>query len=165
MKQSAPGPEAREGLGRARPFSKMGPEVVDRIFSCMNERSYGPGETLIRQGDEGDCLLVLLQGTTRVDVRDPAGGSHEVGRAGPGEVLGELALLTREQRSADVVAETAVRALTLSAGDFESLALRHPELGILANRSAATGSGAASAGAAWRSSTRRSSRARDAPSR
>ncbi len=131
MKHPTPGPAARERLGRARPFSKMGPEVVDRIFSCMRERRYRRGETLIRQGDEGDCLLVLLQGTVRVDVRDPAGESHEVGRAGPGEVLGELALLTREKRSADVVAESAVHALTLSAGDFDGLALRHPELGIL----------------------------------
>ncbi|HEX6985829.1 MAG TPA: protein kinase, partial [Planctomycetaceae bacterium] len=55
-------------------------------------------------------------------------GPHVIDRAGPGEVLGEMALVTAEPRSADVVALDAVRARVLPVDAFHRLAARHPVL-------------------------------------
>jgi len=62
-----------------------------------------------------------------VVLRDEREGDHELDTLGPGAVLGEMALLTKESRNADVIALGPVRALALTADDFAALVERHPE--------------------------------------
>ncbi|MCP3980997.1 MAG: protein kinase [bacterium] len=123
--------ESRHHLAVSRPFHELPIDVVSEIFDRMEERLYDSGEVLIRQEDPGDHLLVLLEGEVDVSVRDPSGGAHHIARAGRGDVIGEMALITGEKRSADVTAVGEVRALGLSALDFHDLARQHLELGML----------------------------------
>lgn len=64
------------------------------------------GDVLVRQGDVGDTLYLLLTGALRVRVSEPTSvaGYRTVASLAPGEVVGELALLASVPRSADVVA-------------------------------------------------------------
>jgi CRP-like cAMP-binding protein len=114
-------------VGALASFSELSADLLLEIESAMTERRFEAGETLMRQGDPGDCLMVVQEGEVEVIVAHE-GARHVLKRAGPGEVFGEMALLTREARTASVVALTPVRALVLSVEDFHRLARKEPAL-------------------------------------
>ncbi|MHC5210661.1 MAG: cyclic nucleotide-binding domain-containing protein [Planctomycetota bacterium] len=78
---------------------------------------YQDGEVIIRQGDEGECMYVILEGQVRVLVGQD-GRQVEVATLGPGELVGEMAIFDKEVRSATVVAMGETRALTLDRANF-----------------------------------------------
>lgn len=80
--------------------------------------------TLLRQGGPADRLFILTEGTLRVRV-----GGHEIARLGPGETVGELALLDPGPRSADVVADGEVTVVEFLARDLADLMASRPRLG------------------------------------
>ena len=96
----------------------------------MHIQENGAGEYLIRQGDPGDYLLVILSGRALAHVSGTP-GERPIGEFVPGDVAGEISLITDEPRTADVIARTPVRSLVLSAADFHRLAHQHPELRVL----------------------------------
>jgi predicted Ser/Thr protein kinase len=118
-------------LFKASPFSILGAETLADLLSVMHLREYEPGESLIRQGDPAEFLLLLLSGYALARVRDFPPDRPPVGDFGPGDVVGEMSLVTDTPRTADVVARTRVRSLCLSASDFHALADRHPDLRVL----------------------------------
>ncbi|MHC4550780.1 MAG: cyclic nucleotide-binding domain-containing protein [Planctomycetota bacterium] len=78
---------------------------------------YRDGEDIIRQGEVGDCMYVILEGRARVLVEE---GGREVTlrTANTGEILGEMAIFERVVRSATVRAEGDVRVLTVDKKTF-----------------------------------------------
>jgi tRNA A-37 threonylcarbamoyl transferase component Bud32 len=118
-------------LSTSWPFSSLPTIVVDLLAHHMEDRPFRAGETLIRQGDPGDSLIVIVEGSTEVTVRDEQGGRLLLARPGRGEVLGEMALLTNEPRNADVVATTDGMALVLPVEAFLRLAARHPIVSVV----------------------------------
>lgn len=62
------------------------------------------GERLFRQGDPGDALYCVEQGSIGLSVRAPGGGDLPLGTVGPGQVVGEMALLDSGPRSATATA-------------------------------------------------------------
>lgn len=111
------------------PFNTLPSELVDSVEAQMVERVFAAGEFLTRQGDVGDCLFLIRKGTVGIVVNDEHGVPHEIDRSGPGDVLGEMALLTDERRSASLVAHDDVTAMLLPADKFHADALRNPEIG------------------------------------
>lgn len=80
-------------------------------------RTYEDGEILVRQGDEGDAMYVIQEGQAEILVeRD--GTQARVRIAGPGEIIGEMAVFERETRSATVRALGELRALTIDKRNF-----------------------------------------------
>lgn len=84
----------------------------------------------MRQGDAGDGLFIIVAGTAYALLHD-GDGEHRIGSFGVGDLVGEMALVTREPRSADVIAESDVRALFVPAAAFDRIASRHLELAIV----------------------------------
>jgi len=80
-------------------------------------RVYHDGEILIRQGEPGDCMYVIEEGQVEI-VAESDGHEVVLRRAGPGEIIGEMAIFEREVRSATVRAAGDVRALTVDKGNF-----------------------------------------------
>ncbi len=75
-------------------------------------RSFQPGETIIRQGEAGDCMYVIQEGQVEVVVQ--RGGREScLAVRGPGEFFGEMALFERQARMATVRAKSRVRVLTV----------------------------------------------------
>lgn len=81
------------------------------------------GETLVREGDAGGELMLLLDGN--VDVQR---GGNTLNTMGPGEYFGEVALLDGQPRSADVVATSPARVLTIDHPAFEEVLSSEPSL-------------------------------------
>jgi predicted Ser/Thr protein kinase len=115
-------------LFKSSAFSILGADTLADLLKAMHLQECEPGEYLIRQGDPAEFLLLILSGYASARVRDMPADRPPVGDFGPGEIVGEISLVTDEPRTADVVARTLVRALRLSASDFHVLADRHPDL-------------------------------------
>ena len=113
------------------PFASLATETLSSLLSVMEPREYAEGELLIRQGDSAEYLLLIISGTALARVRDMPGDRPPVGEFGPGDVVGEIALITEEPRTADVIARTPMRALRLPSAEFDRLALRHPDLRVV----------------------------------
>jgi eukaryotic-like serine/threonine-protein kinase len=123
--------EALEVLSsKSHPWCDLGPDALRSLLSTMHLREYGAGKQMIRQGDPGEYLLLILSGTASARIRHPSKGTP-VGVFGPGDVVGEMSLVTDEARTADVIAQTPVRSLLLSAADFHRVANKHPEIRML----------------------------------
>ncbi len=86
----------------------------------------GAGEMLIREGDHGDTLYIILSGALEVTKRD---GNREVTLATrmPGEVLGEMSLIERAPRTASVRAVKPSELLAIGPAAFERLLEQRPE--------------------------------------
>ena len=89
------------------------------------------GEWLFRQGDDADCMYLLARGRLQVwmapaDGRD--GGDRLVAEVGPGEMIGEVGLLTGGERSAGLRAVRSSLLLKMSSAAFDRLVQRHPAL-------------------------------------
>jgi eukaryotic-like serine/threonine-protein kinase len=119
-------PDAWRVFCRCGPFATLPAMLLDEVFRQLEPCEYGAGEPLMREGDTGDGLLVLLSGTAHASLRETRDAA--IGRFTTGDVVGEMALVTREPRTADVIADTPLRALKLPVAAFDRLAWRYPVL-------------------------------------
>lgn len=94
-------------------FGAFSVDELGRLAGLFSEVSFRKGETLWVEGDAGDSFLVVLAGELEVVAAD-----RVVARLGPGDFLGETALLLGEARTATVRAARRTQLLTLSADDF-----------------------------------------------
>jgi len=103
-------------------LSGVGAPVLERLAQGTRSVLYGPGEAIIHQGESGNELFVIEQGTLEVLVTNGAGLTTSVARLAPGQFFGEAALLRDEQRTATVVATSECQLLVISAGAFRAAA-------------------------------------------
>jgi small-conductance mechanosensitive channel/CRP-like cAMP-binding protein len=98
-----------EALRRVPIFDVMSEPSRVRIAGASQERLFTAGEEIVREGDAGQELFVLVQGRVAVFAN-----GEEVARLEPGGFFGEMSLLTGEPRSATVVALGDVRAIAVA---------------------------------------------------
>jgi len=121
-------------LERAPVFSSLPPEILEVITAEGVERTFEPGEFVVREGDPGDELFVIVEGEARVERK-----GNPLATFGPGEFFGEVAVIDGRPRSADVVAASPLRALAVSRELVRSTIEREPRaawamLEVLAGR-------------------------------
>jgi small-conductance mechanosensitive channel/CRP-like cAMP-binding protein len=131
-------PEARhevprdEVLARLREVDILSPLSEDArqtIAAGTRVHFYSKGETILRHAAAGDSMFVVHAGTASVRLPDDSDeGLHEVAQLGPGTVFGEMALLTGETRTADVIALTDVTALEIGKASLQPILSGHPDL-------------------------------------
>ena len=119
-------PTASEGLAALPLLDGASPAEIDSLAACMHPGQAEPGEVLGREGEPGEVFWLLLDGRVGVTIRTPSGAGRRVAEAGPGSILGELALLRRQPRSATVTALTACRYLCGQADALERLLVIDP---------------------------------------
>ncbi|HEV3005135.1 MAG TPA: protein kinase, partial [Pirellulales bacterium] len=118
-------------LLRCAPFVGLPIELLRLLEGKMTAARFDAGERIMSQGEAGSSLVVICEGRVEISTHDDDGQRHFIDRAGPGAVLGEMALLTGEPRTADATAVAPVTALLLSADKFHRLARRHPQLAVV----------------------------------
>jgi len=104
-------------------LSGLDPEELERLGQLAIERDYADGEALIRQGDPGDEFFLISDGTVTVERNGRA-----IARRGPGDHLGEIALLEGRPRTATVLAVGPVHVLVLDRRDFDRLLDEQPAI-------------------------------------
>jgi Flp pilus assembly CpaE family ATPase len=106
-------------LHRVDIFENLAEPELERIGDMLSERRYREGQSIFKQGDVGDALLIVADG--RVKVFIPEGQNERVlAFFSTGDVLGEMSLLTGEPRSASASAISDTRVLALSKSDFDT---------------------------------------------
>ncbi|RYE86976.1 MAG: cyclic nucleotide-binding domain-containing protein, partial [Hyphomicrobiales bacterium] len=107
-------------------FSGLGDEEADELWDAGTRVALAPGEMLIREGDQGDTLYIILNGALEVTKRD---GNHDVTLATrmPGEVLGEMSIIERAPRTASVRAVKPSELLAIGPTAFGRLLEQRPE--------------------------------------
>lgn len=92
------------------------------------------GGVLMRQGEPGDAMVVVVSGRLRVSIADADGRERVVRELGRGEVVGEMALITGEPRSATLVAMRDSVLARLAAPAFAALVQHHPAVSLALTR-------------------------------
>lgn len=118
-------------LGSAPALSTLSSSALTDLVAAATEYRFAPGEIIVRQGDSAEGLWILLDGTAHAMLRHEDGTDHRIGRFRGGDVVGEMALVTRAPRSATVIADSNVRAMLVPTSEFDRLAVRHLELRLV----------------------------------
>jgi len=95
--------------------------VVDLFRHTQNSRPFNAGDVFFREGDDGGCLFVLLDGT--VELRN---GSRVLETVGAGEVFGEMELVEHAPRWASAVAVSDCRVVIVTEKQFNFLVENTP---------------------------------------
>jgi CRP-like cAMP-binding protein len=97
------------------------------LLNCMESGETEAGKKIISQGDIGDKLFIIQDGSCAVMV-ESGGEPHQVARVNQGDVVGEMAVITGERRYASVVADSETKWWRISKNDFEEVSAHHNEL-------------------------------------
>jgi CRP/FNR family transcriptional regulator, cyclic AMP receptor protein len=116
---------SNEQLRGAPLFAELSDESLERIKGTVSEFEAPAGAVLVHPGAEAQGLYIICEGTVAVDTR--AAGTIELG---PGESVGELALLTPTTRSARVSAKTPVHGLAIDRADFTRVLESEPQIAL-----------------------------------
>jgi serine/threonine protein phosphatase PrpC len=134
----------REVLGRMPLFARLSDRELLRVMQSIEVKRYDDGQVVIREGDKGDELFIVLSGKVSV-----SRGGEVLTRFGAGEHFGEMALIRAVPRSATVTADGGAELIVIRRTDFFELLRNEHEiavkmlwqfLGVLADRLDATSS-------------------------
>lgn len=119
---------ARRLLSRIPWLDPLNDDELDRLASDAIELEYKPGEVVMREGEQGTSLLVVVEGTLEATTRSGTEREEKVGTVKPGQALGEMSFLTGEPRAATVSALTNAFVLELRREAFEPILRERPEI-------------------------------------
>ncbi len=115
-------PMSQEAGDRRRSFlDLLDPDDRGELEARGGRRRFKAGAPLMQEGAPGSEVLVLLSGRVKVTVTTAEGREIVLQFCGPGELLGELAVIDRGARSGTTEALEPVEALGISAAEFRSL--------------------------------------------
>jgi CRP-like cAMP-binding protein len=115
--------EVLDQIAHVEMLHNLSPSEVQAIIPLLKPLSVQPDTVLCQEGAPGDAMFMIVSGEA-----DIYKGQKLMAQLGPGEMFGEMALLTGEDRSASVVARTPMRLYELDKADFDSMLTRSPHL-------------------------------------
>jgi serine/threonine protein phosphatase PrpC len=128
----------RDVLAHTPLFSRLSERELLRVMQAVQMREFKDGDVIIREGDKGDELFIMLEGKVRV-----SRGDQTLTHLGPGEHVGEMALIRSVPRSASVTAVGPAELAAIRRPDFFEILRKEHEvavkmlwqfLGVLADR-------------------------------
>lgn len=114
-------------LSSTRLFGALTPAELRRIARSFEPVAVAGGTTLLRKGEPADAVYLVVTGRLRAFASGPD-GETALDDMVPGDVVGELALLTDRPRSATVRAVRDSQLLRLTTSDFDEVVARHPQV-------------------------------------
>jgi CRP/FNR family transcriptional regulator, cyclic AMP receptor protein len=111
-------------------FAELRPDELDRVLNLAAERGYANGQMIFQRGDRGSSLMAVLEGRIRISVCSKEGKEVTLGIMGPGDLLGEIALVDGKGRTADATAMGACRVLVLDQREFLPFLERNPSFAV-----------------------------------
>jgi len=104
-------------------FAETPDHVLASVARIVAEIELRAGQSLFQEGDPGDCLYIVVEGELRIHSQ-----GRTLTRLGPGKVVGELALLDPEPRSASVNALTDALLFRIDKDPFDEVMADRPEI-------------------------------------
>ena len=106
-------------------FSGMPPSELSHLAGIAEEYVFSVGDTIITEGEHGDSLFLIVEGTVRVHR-----GDTDLAELGPEDYFGEMSILDGEPRSASVTANTDCLLLCIDQAGFQAILSRHFEVAL-----------------------------------
>lgn len=117
-----------ETLRKVEAFRSLSNDSAARLSRAITIESYDEGAHIVRKGEAGDCMYVIQEGEVRIPIEDDRGRRRFVAELKKGGVFGEMALMTDEPRSADVIASRPCTLLVLSRSTVDELLSQFPDV-------------------------------------
>lgn len=114
-----------DALAGAPMFADIPKRHLKVIAEVTAIRTYAPGAVLMAEGAPGSSFMVILEGRANVVKND-----RTVAKLGPGDFMGEVALVDPGPRTATVVARDELACLDLAGRDFRRILEAHPQLAM-----------------------------------
>jgi len=113
----------------AQMFPVLSQAEIDRMRHFGHSETFAEGDMLLRAGERGHGLVVVLGGEVEVTRRDSAGQPQSIVRHGPGSFMGELAQLSGRPALVDARATQQVEALVISPQGLRAVLVAEADLG------------------------------------
>jgi small-conductance mechanosensitive channel/CRP-like cAMP-binding protein len=108
-------------------FTPLSDTETERLAAAAKSRIYAPGERIVRMGQEGHSMFVIVRGLVHIEILE---GTKKkiVNTLGENEFFGEMSLLTGEQRTATVVADEETEVLAIDKKALKPILEKNPKL-------------------------------------
>lgn len=120
----------REIIEAIKLFEDFEPAELDELARYMQCFRAPIGTEIIREGDQGDFLMLILDGGLEIVKKDVRGLPQVIGTAGPGKTLGEMSLIDGEPRFSSCVTLGTVEFAVIDRDDFSRILAEQPRIGI-----------------------------------
>ncbi|MGI9324233.1 MAG: Crp/Fnr family transcriptional regulator [Pseudomonadales bacterium] len=111
-------------------FKGLPGQLHERVADLCQTRRLAKGELLCRQGEPGNALYGIVSGQVRISANSADGQEFHLNVLGPGEVLGEIALLDGGERTASAAATVDSLVFALPRDTFAQLLKDEPQLSV-----------------------------------
>jgi CRP-like cAMP-binding protein/CheY-like chemotaxis protein len=111
-------------------FRMLGKESIDFIIERLKFKSYESDETICKIGDPGDTMYIIISGGVKICIYSQDNEEQIVANLGPGDYVGEMALLTGEPRSASVITTEPSEMFLLHKNDFDVILEKFPSISL-----------------------------------
>ena len=108
-------------------FADLSPEDLRRVAEMAHEEWFPQNTDIFHQGDEGNMLFVIVEGRLQV-VRTTDGKNQILAERGPGDFVGEMAIIESAPRSATLHTQTEVRVLEIDDETFKGILRERPNV-------------------------------------
>ena len=125
-----PDPDPAEALAAFPLFAQLDRETRAGLAAVGRPGIWAAGAQLFQRGDEGGHMIALTEGRVRLSVGSALGRELVIGHLSAGDVLGELAMIDGQRRSADARAEAPTRGIVIGRVAFLRVASAQAELGL-----------------------------------
>ncbi len=115
------------GLRRLKILAGLTDGQLVRFAGFMEIQRVPQWATIVKQGDRGDAMYLVLEGEVRVRMKS-AGVETVLAQLGPGDFFGDISIFDHGPRSADVIADTSTVMLKISSAAFAEMAKKAPDL-------------------------------------
>jgi CRP-like cAMP-binding protein len=116
-------------------FSGLTDDTLAEVAQKAITRRLITGDVLMKKGDVGDSLFLIHKGWVKIVTEDSKGDELIINKCGPGETIGEMALLDQGTRSATVIALEDADVLELKKDVFEKILNQRPDVSLSIIRS------------------------------
>ncbi len=115
-------------LERVSLFHDLDQNEITELEAIGQERSVAKNTMVINEGDDTDCLYIILKGKAHALRSDESGRQFIVNRFGPYDYFGEMSFFDRHARCATVITKEKCTLMILPRKAFFSFAAQHPEI-------------------------------------
>lgn len=116
-----------EHLTNVSIFAPLSEEEIERLANSSTSRVYAPGEAIVRIGQEGNSMFVILSGSVKIQIPEND-YQKTVGMLAENDFFGEMSLLTGQPRSANVVAIVETEVLRIDKAGIKPIFESNPVL-------------------------------------
>jgi CRP-like cAMP-binding protein len=117
-------------LEASKLFCELNPGELTQLRSIAREQSFGDGQEIFKEGDQGDGVYVVKEGLVEISGLVGPKARHVFSRVAPGDIFGEMAVLDQKTRSACAVARGNAVVYFIPRADMLRLVERSPGLAL-----------------------------------